>query len=174
LAHLQGVGETAVSSAIVLLTDLPTGFAPYPVDSLGLLPGSSLSADTIIDRSFAFARQEPFVLVWGFTTAPMDEAQQAAFDARLQKDDLVAFIGSGLQAESVSAADTLPGSVGLADASVGVTAVFTGPGLEASVQGVAFRRGSVGAMIFVMTAAEETTQASALELAQLLANRITP
>lgn len=166
--------DEAGGPAPLRLTDLPGGFAPYPPASLGLVPGSPLAPGMVIQHGFAFTGQDRFELVWGFTTRPMNETQQAVFDERLSRESLIAFIGRGLRAESISDAGALPVLADGTDASVGVTAVFSLAGSEARVRGIAFRRGDLGGMLFDMTSPEETPRIPLADLAQLLAGRLNP
>jgi copper transport protein len=161
------------AGAVVLgLVDLPAGFEALPPANLGLVEGAPIEIGTTIARSFAFGHSERFELVWGYTTPLPGEAEQSAFDSRLNVNDLVAFLRGGLRADEVSESAALPDPAGLGDASQGVTAVFTSEGLQARLDGLAFRRGDVGVLLFVAYTDGARPAASVTDLARTLVDRI--
>jgi tetratricopeptide (TPR) repeat protein len=161
------------AGAVVLgLADLPAGFEGLPPANLGLVEGGPIEIGTTIARSFAFGHSERFELVWGYTTPLPGEAEQSAFDSRLNVNDLVAFLRGGLRADEVSESAALPDPAGLGDASQGVTAVFTSEGLQARLDGLAFRRGDVGVLLFVAYTDGARPAASVTDLARTLVDRI--
>jgi tetratricopeptide (TPR) repeat protein len=156
------------------LADLPAGFEALPPANLGLAEGAPIEIGTTIARSFAFGHSDRFELVWGFTTPLPGEAEQSAFDSRLNANDLVAFLRGGLRADEVLDSAALPTPAGLGDTSQGVTAVFTSEGLQARLDGLAFRRGDVGVLLFVAYTDGAQSAAPVAGLARTLADRINP
>jgi copper transport protein len=176
IARLQEISTEQASSPAsnitVQLADLPSGFSTFPPRNLGLIPGSPLNNGTVIDSSFAFTAEDQFELVWGFVSFVETDEQKDAFDARLNMTDLTNFISTGLQAESVESLSALPIPETLGEASSGVTAIFISNGIQARVEGLAFRQGDIGAYLFLMYDDNEQATIAIDNLAQILADRM--
>jgi copper transport protein len=178
IAQLQGVGTAPggdqTAAPTLALVDLPAGFEPLPPASLGLVAGGPIAIGTTIASSFAFGHSEHFELLAGYTTPLAGEAEQQTFDSYLTGEDLLAFLSDGLGAEEILESAPLPAPDGLGDASTGVTAVFNTEGRQSRVDGLAFRRAEVGALLFVVYRDGGTPLIALHELATTLAESITP
>jgi copper transport protein len=178
IAQLGGVGTAPggdqAAAPTLALADLPNGFEPLPPANLGLVAGGPIAIGTTIASSFAFGHSAHFELLAGYTTPLAGPAEQDAFDSSLNSDELLAFLSDGLGVEEVLESAPLPAPEGLGDAMTGVTAVFSTQGRQSGVDGLAFRRGEVGALLFVVYGNGELPSIALDELATTLAYSITP
>jgi tetratricopeptide (TPR) repeat protein len=177
IAQLEGAAAMPAGDqgqAALELADLPAGFEQLPPASLGLAEGSPIAIGTTIASSFAFGHNEHFELLAGYTTLLAEQAEQEAFDSSLNMDDLLAFLSTGLGAEEILESTPLPDPVGLGDAYTDMTAVFSVQGRQSRVEGLAFRRGEVGALLFVVHENGEVPSIALDDLATTLAASITP
>lgn len=176
IAQLLGVGTAPggdqAAALTLALADLPNGFEPLPPANLGLVAGGPIAIGTTIASSFAFGHSEHFELLAGYTTPLTGEAEQEAFDSSLNSGDLLAFLSDGLAAEEILESAPLPAPEGLA--MTGVTAVFSAQGRQSRVESLAFRRGEVGALLFVVYGNGAEPSIALDEMATTLAESITP
>ena len=140
-----------LSGAVLMLDDLPPGFAAMPLEQLGLTPkdlsGEGFEAESV----FAFLEPSTFQLIMGFTLLVPDTIQQAGFDLALRNPEFLLnqFIG-GMGATDVVEQQALPDLDDIGDASTGLAVVADLEGISMRIDMVVFRTGPVGAMVMLM------------------------
>ena len=175
IANLEaGLSQASPPSgqAALTLADFPPGFEAIPTARLGLSPGRTLHDSLTIERGFAFGATDPFEVVWGLTTLLPAAREQADFEADLHPDELLAFLNEGLGGAEILEQKALPELAGLGEVSVGLSVAFAGDGGRTRVDAAAFRRGSVGAFMFVMYPDGEAPAVPIGDVARKLAERL--
>jgi tetratricopeptide (TPR) repeat protein len=171
IARLQGESAPTEAGVSLNLADLPAGFEAVPPANLGLAAGSAIDLGFAIEGSFAFGARERFELVWGFTTRLAGERERADFDANLQLEELVAFLSGGIRADEVLEQRELEDLTGLGEGALGLSAVFTSGDTRTRLDGVAFRSGNRGVLVFVTYRDGAEPSVGVADLARLLHER---
>lgn len=154
------------------MQDLPPGFVEMPPAELGLAAEDLSQEGFVVDDLFVFLDSEHFELILGFTVLIPGRLEQVAFDLILQQPDFIveSFIG-GMGTEMLEQ-EALPGLDDIGDASTGLTVVAEAEGIPMRIDGVLFRRGSVGVFLFVLYLDGDVPVVSVDELARKLDSRI--
>ncbi len=136
--------------------DLPPGFEAISAAESGLVMGDRFDGDSAVENSFAFFGGKQAELIWGFTTLLSDGPEQADFDANLQDPAyLAAFLSQELDGPVILEQEGLAVPANIGDISAGLSLTIETEG-RPQLDGIAFRRGGMGAFIFVMyTGADE-------------------
>ena len=156
----------AAGGPVLAAADLPAGFEAIPVTG-----PDQAGNESVPENSFAFFAAEQAQLVWGFTTPLPTVQKQADFDADLKQPGyLMSFLAKGIGDGEIleQKALSLPG---IGDVSAGITVVLASED-NPRLDGVVFRRGATGAVIFTMYTDGDAPAASLNNLARTLDTRV--
>lgn len=176
IAQLEGQATPPAiqpAEAVTLdLSSLPAGFEQLPPASLGLVEGRPIEIGTTVARSFAFGNSSEFELIWGYSTPLPSSQDQAAFNSQLNPDALLRFLSSGLRIGEVIESSPLSPPAELGDDAAGLSARFSDQDQQTQIDGLAFRQGEVGVLLFAAYRTDQVSSVSLDNLARLLAEAV--
>lgn len=172
-----------LSQVTLTLDDFPLGFEVVSQKDCGILeeaPGmdSNISRktqdmDSFETESFCFLESEHFEAIFGFTISLPTRLMQADFDARLRQPETreTIFEGMGDDVEIFEQGD-LPIPQDIGDTSAGFTLLIDDRGVPTRIDTIVFRRGEVGACIWIVYINRDVPVMTVDEIARKLDARI--
>jgi hypothetical protein len=164
------------SQPTLLLQDLPPGFQPLPDSELAELSQSLAAGDYQTESLFAFQEAEHFEYIIGFTTRLATTSEQAAFDAELRQASFLEEFAKGFQqgAAGIKISDkgALPNLKGIGDAIAGLGFTSNIQSIPMRIELVTFRRGPIGAFLWIMYLDGDKPVISVDQVAQKLDSRL--
>lgn len=146
--------NSARSTALVTLQDLPTGFKPLAEADFKEMSRDLTEGDYPAQGLFAFQEDKHFEYVMGFTTPLPTRLEQVAFDKEIEKssffDEWAKGFVEGAGDAEISEQTVLTGLEGIGDAIAGRSFVASIAGIPLRIEMVLFRRAEVGAFAWVM------------------------
>lgn len=165
-----------LSTAVLTSQDLPPGFQAMPPSELTKLQRDLSQDDFKVESVFAFIKpqQQNFDLIMGLTSLIETPKDQAEFDSTLtQPEVLRGLLTSGLGETQVLDQQTISGLNNIGNAAGGVSLKVNLDGrTPARLDIVGFRRGTVGAFVFVMYLDGKTPVIPIAEVARKLDSRV--
>jgi hypothetical protein len=143
--------EPDLTSAVLMLEDLPPGFEEFTPADMGLTL-DDFSDETFQPKEvFIFLNSEDFQMVFGFNFLLTSKLDRASFDVGISQPDvtLPALI-NGLGSENVQDEKILDGFDGIGEKQIGMSMIADLEGVPLQVEVLMFRRETVGAIVMSM------------------------
>jgi hypothetical protein len=173
----EGGEFVSLASAVILASDLPPGYQPLPIENYllsAMMPGNQ---EFEIVRITSYASQIHEAAVMGMTFVFGSEEELSIFDEGLQSvpEELKEFEMESLFPEDIGMSiriEFMPTFPAIGNNSVAFRMILSIEDLSIDYEVVMFRRGPVGAAVFVFGLSEDAQIPDLADLATLLDQRI--
>lgn len=161
--------EVDISSAVLTLDDLPSGFEEFDPDELGTFADDFSDGELQPEEVFLFMNSQDFQMIFGFNFLLAKNFDRAAFDMGISQPEMTlpAFI-NGMGSENVQDEKILEGFEDVGEKQIGMTMVANMEGVPFQVDVLMFRRDIVGAMVMTMVLEGESPNISLHEIGLIL------
>jgi hypothetical protein len=165
--------EPDISSAVLTLDDLPSGFEEYNLEEMGMSVDDFSDENFRPEEVFIFINPQDFQMVFGFNFLLTERFDRAAFDLGMSQPELtLPALVNGMGSENIQNEKILEGMEDVGDVQIGMTMIANMEGMPAQVDILMFRRDVVGAMVMSMVLEGQSPNITLHELGRKLDQHI--
>lgn len=140
-----------ISSAILRLDDLPSGFEEINLEEIGMTLDDFSNETFQPEEAFLFINMRNFQMVFGFNFLLIENLDRAAFDLGMsQPERTLPALVDGMGPENVQDEKILDGIEDIGDVQIGMTMLANMEDVPVQVDILMFRRDIIGAMLMSM------------------------
>lgn len=167
------ISEMDISSAVLMLGDLPSGFEEINPEELGMSVDDFSNEDFKPEKVFMFVNSQDFQMVFGFNFLLTNGLDRVGFDMGMSQPELtLPAMVNGMGSENVRDEKLLEGFEDIGEKRIGMTMVANMEGIPVQVDVLMFRRDVVGAMVMSMTLEGQTPNITIHDLGLKLDQRV--
>ncbi len=154
-----------ISSAVLTLDDLPSGFEILYPEDLGMSVDDFSDEDFQPEEVFIFINSQDFQMVIGFNFLLNDKVDRIAFDAGVSQPKLtLPAMVNGMGSEDIQDEKVLEGLDDVGEKQIGMTMITDIEGVPIQVDILMFRREVIGAMLMSMVIEGESPNITLYDL----------
>jgi hypothetical protein len=143
--------EPDISSAVLTLDDLPSGFEEFNPDELSMSLDDFSDEEFQPEEVFIFLDSQDFQMILGFNFLLTERLDRAAFDIGISQPEItLPALVNGMGSENVQDEEILEGFEDIGETQIGMTMVANMEGVPVRVDVLMFRRNIIGAMLMSM------------------------